>query len=371
MYLITDLDIGGAEKSLYQLVSNLNRKEFTPVVISLTEKGQIGRRIEEEGVEVLSLQAKSRFDPSFVLRLLRILKRKRPHILHSYLFHANFIGRIAGKFCGIPIIISSVRTQEKEQWHHLYLNMFTQWMADRQICVSREVEKFVQRRAKVPACKLLTIHNGLDLKDFDFLKNKSSEAKKKELSLTQFNSVVGTVGHLTEAKGIMYLLKAFSLVLKDAPRSCLLIVGEGKLRELLSELADRLKISAQVKFLGLREDALEIMRVMDIFVLSSLWEGFPNVILEAQALGKPVVTTWVGGCREIIKDGENGFLVPPGDPWSLYQSIKILLEKPSLRETFGQRGRELVKKKFTLRRMVSSTENLYRRLLAEKRMIGK
>ncbi len=361
VYLITDLDVGGAENSLYQLVTHLDTKKFSPIVYSLSCEGKIADKLRNKGIEVVCLGAKNKFDITVFFKLIKLLNRQKPHILHTYLFHANFLGRIAGRIAGVPIIISSVRTMEKQKWHHVYLDMLTCWMVDKEVCVSKDVEGFVRKYAKVPAHKLITIYNGIDFKDISIAKN--IEDKKKELSINQFNPIIGTVGHLTVAKGVVYLLKAFQLVLEDFPNACLLVVGDGPQEKELKKSALELNIVPSVKFLGFREDAIDIMNVMDVFVLPSLWEGMPNVVLEAYALGKPVVSTRVGGTEEIIKDGETGFLVSPKDWRNLAKCIKSLIKDTEMKERFGFKGKEFVSKNFSLEKMVKATEKLYEKLI--------
>ena len=366
VYLITDLNIGGAEKSLYQLVTHLNRDKFSPIVYSLSGGSKIAEKLRTKDIEVVCLGAKSKIDITVLLKLVRLLKKQKPNILHTYLFHANFIGRIAGRTAGVPLIISSVRTMEKQKWHHVYLNMLTCWMVDKETCVSRDVGRFVRKYAKVPYRKLTTIYNGIDLKDIHIAKN--ADEKKGELSINQFSHIIGTVGHLTTAKGIVYLLKAFKLVLKDFPGACLLIIGNGPDEKKLKKLALELDIKASVQFLGFREDALEIINTMDVFVLPSLWEGMPNVVLEAYALGKPVVSTKVGGANEIIIDGKTGFLVSPGNWQSFAQSVTKLLKNPDIRKEFGIKGKEFISINFSLDRMVKDTERLYEDLITKNRV---
>ncbi len=359
-YLITDLDIGGAENSLHQLVTHLNPQKFSPLVCSLSGEGKIADKLRDKGIEVVCLGAKSKFDITVLFKLVNLLRHQKPDILHTYLFHANFVGRIAGRLAGISIIISSIRTMEKQKWHHVYLDMLTSWMVDKEICVSKDVEDFTKKYARVPARKLITIYNGINFADLHITKN--AEDKRRELSISQFNPIIGTVGHLTVAKGLVYLLKAFKLVLEDFPDAYLLIVGGGPQEKKLKRLAEQLEIVSSVRFLGFREDAMDIMNTLDVFVLPSLWEGMPNVILEACALGKPVVSTLVGGTKEIIKDGETGFLVAPKDWQGFANSIKSILQNPQTRQEFGSRGKEFVDKTFSLDRMVADTERLYQEL---------
>ncbi len=368
IYLITDLDVGGAENSLYQLVTHLNRKKFSPVVYSLTGEGKIAEKLRGKGIEVSCLGARNKFDITVFFKLIKLLRNKKPHILHTYLFHANFVGRIAGWISCIPIIISAVRVAEEERPHHLYLDMLTQWMVDKEVCVSKEVEKFMRTKAKISSSKLMTVYNGIDLSCFHSLQDEEKNKKREELSISKFNSVLGTIARLTTQKGLAYLLKAFQLILKSSPDCCLLIVGKGPQKQKLEKLSEELGITSSVKFLGFREDAIGIINTMDVFILPSLWEGMPNVILEAYALGKPVVATRVGGAEEIIKHGDTGFLVPPRDCKSLARSIKLLLENSKIREEFGTKGKELVNNNFSLDRMVKDTEKLYEELIGEKQL---
>lgn len=365
-YLITDLDIGGAEKSLYQLVTRLDKKKFSVTVVSLSCEGAVSKKLKTEGIDVVSLNARSKIDVLVFFKLVKQICLKDPHVLHTYLFHANFLGRIAGWLCKVPIIVSSVRVAEEQKRHHLYLDMFTQWMIDKEVCVSKEVEIFMRKRAKISASKLLTIHNGIDISDFNRLAEKDINSKRKKLSISEFSPVIGTVARLTPQKGLSYLIKAFHHVLMDFHNCCLLVVGKGPQRIELETLSQKLGVISNVKFLGFRKDVKEIIDLMDVFVLPSLWEGMPNVVLEAYALSKPVVATSVGGAVEIIKDKETGFLVSPKDCNGLAEHIKILLSNPKMRKTFGKRGKEFITENFSLNRVVENTEKLYCELINQK-----
>ncbi|MCK4905796.1 glycosyltransferase [bacterium] len=365
-YLITELNIGGAENSLYQLVTHLNSKRFSPVVYSLSGEGKIADKLRDKGIEVICLGAKSKLDITVFFKLIKLLHRKKPHVLHTYLFHANFIGRIAGWLNRIPIIISTIQVMEKEKLYHLYLDMLTQWMVNKEVCVSKQLEEFTRKRVKISSSKLVTIYNAVDITSVKPLQVEAKNELTRNLSLSGFHPIIGTVARLTTQKGIPYLLKAFQLILKNFPDCCLLVVGQGPQKQGLETLSEGLGISSNVKFLGFREDINEIMNLMDVFVLPSLWEGLPLTILEAQALSKPVVATSVSGSKEIIKDGENGFLAHPKDSQSLALYTNILLENSKMREEFGKKGKEFVNKNFSLDRMVKDTEKLYEELKQKK-----
>jgi len=168
--------------------------------------------------------------------------------------------------------------------------------------------------------------------------------------------VVGFVGYLTEQKGLEYLLEAFSQLREED--AFLLIIGDGPCFQKLKIKAQELKIDKKALFLGYKKDVLNYLRLFDIFCLPSLWEGQPNVILEAMGCGLPIVATRVGGVQEMIKDKKNGILVPPANSKALFRAIELLLKNESLRRKMGQAALNSVKK-YDIESMVSQYENLY------------
>ncbi|GAI95781.1 unnamed protein product, partial [marine sediment metagenome] len=223
--------------------------------------------------------------------------------------------------------------------------------------VSRSIEKWKTARRKT----LCTIYDGVDFNAVDATEV-NPIAVKDELGIDTHHLVVGNVAHIQPQKGHQYLVQAAKLVLEQQPDVTFVIVGgekaKGGIRE-LEELAQRLGIRDRVIFTGFRHDALHVMAGFDIFVLPSLWEGFGIVLLEAMALGKPVIGTSVGGIPEVVDDKVDGFLVEPYNPAQLAARIVELLRDEALRNSMGQKGMHKVRGKFSIQEMVKRVEQVY------------
>ena len=361
LYLITEFDIGGAEKMLYEVAAGIDRRKYNPVAACLTGHGPVGKKLSEAGVEVEYLDMQCKMDLRIFPRLVRLIRKQNIHILHSYLFHANFLGRIAGRIAGVPIIISSIRVSEKEKHYHLWGDKLTSGLVDMETCVCEAVREFSLKKGRIASKKLTVIHNGIDLEKFD--RKWDREGKRAEFGIRGSTRIIGTVSRLSRQKGLEFLLRAASRVLKDIPDLVFIIVGDGKLEFELKQLTKELGIEDKVIFTGFRKDVLEIMNTFDIFVLSSAWEGMPVALLEAMALSKPVVVTAVGGCPELIKEGENGFLVKPSNDIELARAVVTILSDSRLAGRMGHNSRKRTEQ-FSVHTMVKKTEKLYETLLA-------
>jgi len=329
--------------------------------------GAVADEIEKAGARVINLGAKNKLDFRILFRLHRLLKEHKTDILHSFLFHANMLGRIVGKLAGVPVILSCERTMGMESKHRLLLNPLTAPLADKIITVSEAVREFAIAKIGIRPDKLITIYNGVDLSEFSQSPNsKGTEEAKRELGINPSCMVVGTVGHLEKEKGCEYLLQAAAQVSAQDGNVTFLLVGDGSQRAKLENLAEDLSISSNVIFMGYRTDVPRILSVMDIFVLPSLYEGLPNALLEAMAACRPVVATQVGGIPEVVADGETGILVPQRDPGALARAICVLLEHRERAREMGIAGRKQVEKLFSVEKMIAKTEALYEELVKEK-----
>ena len=362
LYLITELDVGGAQTALLRLLTGLDRDRFSPTVVCLYNgDATVARQIRALGIPVtdLGMNAKWRWDAFW--RLYRLLRRKRPAILHTWMFHANIPGRVLGRLAGVPIVISSERTMGQERRWRYWLSRITDRLTDRVICVAGRVADFAAQTIGISPDKLVVIHNGIPLEDFQ---PGDRVVARAGLGIPTSACVVGTVGRLHPVKGTSYLLEAFADLAPGHAEAILLLVGDGPQRTQLEELARCLGVSERVRFLGNRSDVSRLLQAMDVFVLASVWEGMPNAALEAMAVGLPVVATGVGGTPEAVVDGETGLLVPPRDPDGLAQAIARLLRDPELWRTMGQAGRRRVEQHFSVEQMVRQTERLYEELLS-------
>lgn len=363
LYLITELSMGGAQRSLLHLLNNLNRERFTPTVACLYNgDGAIARAIQALDIPVFDAQMRGRADLGALSRLFRHIRSQRPIILHTSLFHANLPGRILGRLTEVPIIISSERTMAMESEWRYRLNRWTAGMVDCVVAVSKNVGEFCITHIRIPAQKVVIIYNGVEIP------SRSPESRvqaRLELGLSQDALVCGAVSRLDPVKGIGDLVLAFAK-LRTKHNAHLIIVGEGSQREQLESLAIDSGISKWIHWTGYHADVPELLPALDVFIQPSHYEGLPNTVLEAMAAGLPVVATSVGGTPELIVNSKTGLLVPRADPTSLAGAISVLLEKPEMRERMGQAGRRRVQLHFSVSKMVDKTEQLYEQLLAEK-----
>jgi glycosyltransferase involved in cell wall biosynthesis len=365
LYFITELSTGGAQVALLRLLKGLDRERYTTTVACLYNgDGAVAQEIRALGVPVFDAQMRHKADLPALLRLYRHIRRVRPTILHTSLFHANLPGRILGRLADVPIIICSERTMAMEsEWRYL-LNRWTIGMVDRVTVVSANVRDFYTSHVDLPADKLVVIYNGVELPNESC---SSHQEARTELGLPAGGLVIGTVSRLDPAKGVEFLIRALARV-NDLT---LVIVGDGPERGALEALASDLGVAGRIHWAGHQRGVMHLLPAFDLFVQPSLHEGMPNTVLEAMAAGLPVVATAVGGTPEAVVDGLTGLLIPPRDPDALAETIAALLRDPDLRREMGRAGRERVAEHFGMARMVEQTERLYTQLLTEKGVASK
>ena len=353
-YLITELDVGGAEKTLCELARRLDRGRFVPTVGCLTGRGPLGQTLEDAGIEVVYFDVRGWWDLPAWLRLRRELRERKPHVLHGFLFHANLAGRLAAVGLHIPRVISSVRVEEPRRVH-LWVDRLTRGLVDIVTCVSESAREFTRRRAHIPPSKLVVIPNGvaIDQCDHPLLRPPG------EWDLPEGAPVVASIGRLDRQKDPLTLLRAAERVVRQMPETHFVFAGQGPLLDRCRQEVERMGIERNIRWIGWVADLRPLLARMDLLALASRWEGMPNVVLEAMACRKPVVATAVGGTLELVAEGETGFLVPPGDDEALAGRILDLLQAPDRARAMGKRGRQLAEQRFSLQAMTEANQALY------------
>ena len=361
LHLITELNVGGAEKSLAHLLAHLDRDRFSPTVACLYGgDGRIAGEIRGMNIPVIDLGVTAKWRWDGFWRLYDLLRRERPTILHTWMFHANIPGRVLGRLAGVPTVINSEHTMAMERGWRYWLNRITHPWTDQVICVSPQVADFFVDHVGIPRQKIIFIPNGVDLQNLKDLPDKLQA--RARLALPPDQVLVGTVARLDPVKRLDVLLQALTS-LSDVSA---VVVGDGPERVRLGEVSDRLKLTERVFFVGHQEDVWPWLAALDVFVLCSDWEGMSNALLEGMAAGLPVVATAVGGTPDVVVDGVTGLLVPPRDPPALAEAVVRLLRDPDLRHRMGEAGRHRVEEHFSLERMVGRTQALYQQLLDAK-----
>ncbi|MEA3407267.1 MAG: glycosyltransferase [Chloroflexota bacterium] len=369
LFLITELNVGGAERIVEQLASQLPRNRYRAQVACLYDPHAIGADIQAAGIPVINLDMQAKWDLRAPYRLLRLLREENVQILHAHLFHAHLLAAIVGKLAGTPVIIATRHSVEIGGQHRETINRWIRPLCDAVVAVSKDVYQAEVQRSGIDPKKVTMIPNGVQLREFSNFDPAAAEKLRDAWSIQPETAIIGTVGRFVTPKGHIYLLDALASLRNQMPDIRALIIGDGPLRSSIETSVKALGLAEIVILTGTRHDIPELLSLLDLFVLPSLWEGLPIAILEAMAAGLPVVATRVGGVPEVVVDGETGLLVPPGDPDALAQAILRLLRDPDLRHRMGQAGRARVAEHFSVEQMVRKTEALYERLLAEKGLL--
>ena len=353
---------GGGERYLELLFERLDRTQYRPLLIC-PEPGSFVGRMEARGVETHLVHLAPLFNPFALWRLTRLLVQQRVTILQTHGARSNFYGRIAGRLAGVPVIISTVHNSLKDyevrplkRWLYMYLLRLTLPLVHRIICVSDSNRRDLIEECSAVAAKTQTVYNGVDPSAFSSQPDR--QTVRKELGTTQ-GPVLVTIGRLADQKGHRYLLQALPRLLETWPQLCCLFVGEGELRDALHHMAIDLGVEQACRFVGVRADIADILAAADLFVLPSLSEGFPFVLLEALVMGCPIVASRVNGIPELIEEGKTGFLVPAREPQALALAIQKLLSDPAAASRMGAAGRTVVREQFTADRMVAKMTAIF------------
>jgi glycosyltransferase involved in cell wall biosynthesis len=365
-FCITDLDAGGAETALWEIVSRLDRSQWSPQLYCLGPRGELADRFEAANIPVHCLGATSWRSAGAILRLARLLRAQKPALLQTFLFHANIAGRIAARMAGIRVVISGIRVSERQRRSHLRLERLTRGLVTHHVAVSESVAKFSVEQLRLSSESISVIPNGVDFDRF---------ADAAPADLTQFGIPAGSttllfVGRLHEQKGVDVLLHAAKPLLQEDPNRRLLIVGDGPLAADLRQLAESLAISPQIHWAGRRNDVPQLMKSASALVLPSLWEGMPNVVLEAMSSGLPVVATRIDGSADLIDDDVTGWLAEPGSVGSLTSALaRCLSASNDHRTRIAATAQTIVQSNFTWDHTSSIFSTLYSRLLGFRRSV--
>ena len=361
---ITDLDVGGAERCLQHLALGLDRARFDPAVYCLGPRPQDPQAscvepLEAAGIPVHCLSAsRPRQFPGTLRRLRKLLVRQSPQVLQTFLFHANFVGRLAGRLAGVPHVVSGIRVAEKHSRWHLALDRWTHRFVDRHVCVSQAVADFSVRQAGLPEDRVVVIPNGIDRAD-----TSAAPADLADLGFPSGRRAITFVGRLEPQKGLPWLLETAQHWLPRVPDSDLLIVGSGRQRGELERQAQGLGIADRVHFAGWRPNVAEILAASALLVLPSRWEGMPNVVLQAMASGMPVLTTEAEGNRELLGDQTGPQTAPYGQTQVFSEKLVTIMSSSSLAESLAQANRLRAARQFSLTRMVRAYESLWESLV--------
>ena len=370
VHVIHRLDFGGLENGLVNLVNRLPPERFRHAIVCLAGFNPIIRaRIERPDVEVRSLDKQPGKDPAAYVRMWRVLRQRRPAIVHT-----RNLGTVDMQWVAALAAVPH-RVHGEHGWEvgdprglsprSLRIRRACRPVIHRYVPMSQDIARWLERDVGVPAGRIRQLYSGVDVERFRPGGPRATDVAGAEAGAgARRGPTLGTIGRLDPVKNQEALLEAFAGLRQRHAGLRLVIVGDGPLRGHLQSRAQSLGVASEVTFTGSRTDTPELLRSFDVFVLPSVNEGISNTILEAMACGVPVVASGVGGSPELVVDGVCGSLYDPADPQALQQAILPYLGDPALRERQGRAARERVVQNFSLDSMVGRYLALYDELLA-------
>ena len=349
VHVVTTLNVGGLEKVVLDLVRCRTRALFDAHVICLDTAGAVERGFREQGVQVETIGTDGSV-PRRILRLARRLRHVRPHVVHTHNPQAHLHGAWAARMAKVPVVVHTKHGRGVAEGRLVgtFSRLASAWTS-RVVAVSEDAARVARDIERVPAGKLLVIHNGIDIERFSFRETRPDWTGGRAV----------TVGRLDPIKDQATMLRAVRLVVDKMPGFRLDVVGDGPSRPELETARSALGLDSHVRFHGYREQVGPYLASADFFILSSISEGAPLALLEAMASGLPGVATDVGGIREVIVPDETGYLVPAQSPEALADAMLRIQAEPGRLDRMGRAARRRVEEQFSLCSVVGRYEDLY------------
>jgi glycosyltransferase involved in cell wall biosynthesis len=374
LYVITKLELGGAQKQLLSLIKHLDQDKFKPFLFTAQDGFLI---LEASSIKGLTLKKSRWLERSInplkdLLALIEIywfIKKNNIEIVHTHSSKAGILGRLAAGLAEVKVILHTVHGWSFDDYKPIWKRILFIWLerlnarfSDKLVVTSNYDRQKGLDNHIGQENKYSLIRYGVDYTEF----NIKDQNIREELGINPNDLVVGMIACFKPQKSPPDFIKLANLVNKVLPDVKFLLVGDGILRRKIEKLISKFNLQKQVVLTGWRDDIPRILSAIDVFVLTSLWEGLPITVLEAMAASKPVISTHTGGVTEVIAEGKSGFLVTPRDINKMSERIAVLIKDENLRRQIGQNARQSLDSNFTLTNMISKTENLYEELMKIK-----
>ncbi|HEX8087358.1 MAG TPA: glycosyltransferase [Blastocatellia bacterium] len=369
LHLINSFEIGGTERQAVALLGRLNRERYDVKLAVLRNRGPFYKEIEGRFPNVPEFPLTSFYNLNALRQLARLralMVRERIDILHAHDFYAGMIGAAAARLAGARVIACQRHLKLSNRPAHEWGTRLTHRMAHRILVNSEAIRDHILSRDGAHAGKIVVIKNGISSAADSPETRGLRDSIRRELELDVDCKLVGMVARLQPVKGHRFFVEAAARVISKEPKAQFVLVGDGPLKSDIEDQAAKLGLKGRVRLLGDRADAAGLVASFDLLVLASLHEGLPNAVMEAMAAGVPVVATAVGGTKELIADGETGYLVPPADSDALSERITFALANVADRSRVAAAGRRFISAEFGMGRMVKSVEKLYDELMLER-----
>lgn len=372
IWLIDRLGYGGAEQVTVSLIKHFNKEQFDIQVCafrSTTGSDQLVQELEGIGIPITVLPVRHLRDIFGLFRIKRYLKETRADLVHTQLELADTLGNVAAKMLKLPSVatlhtIELKPIRSRSFWRHQLWWFVLRNFCDRAITVSEKTRLHYIQHGKLQPDKVLTMYNGIDLSGFQSIDQEVINQKRQNLRLPDCKKIITTVAVLREQKGLQYMLAALPVILEQQPDSHYLIVGDGHYGDTLKAIVHERGLEEHVTFAGHHTDVSDLLALSDLFVLPTLGDALPTVLMEALAAGKPIVACEVGGVPEIVQHEVNGLLVPPENPAQLAHACLRLLQDDEFAQKMVANGLQIVKQRFDVDKQVQNLTELYQNLLA-------
>ena len=362
---------GGAEVHLITLLQALSKMQDLDMSAVLFTEGRVAEELRATGLDVVVIDE---HENNWFAILWKLVKHFREHqfmVVHAHKPKDNFLGGVACKLAGVPYFVRTIHGSWEpfSGFEHFKIKIYehidrlaNRYLVHAVIAVTMKIQSLLAKGC--PSEKVVCIHNGIDVERL--MVSRGRQGVRRDLDISERTVLLGAVGRLTAVKGHIHLLEAMRILVSKQIDTHLVILGDGPLRKQLEGMVAEYKIQKNVDFVGHQSTVSDFIEAMDIFVLPSLHEGIPMVLLEAMALSRPIVASKTGGVPEVIQHGENGLLVEPGNPEAIAEAIETLIRQVANADQLGRNGRIRVTQNFTANIMAEKTADLYRRLVGSR-----
>jgi glycosyltransferase involved in cell wall biosynthesis len=379
--IIGRLNVGGPAIHVVNLTAGLDPVRYQPLLVAGSENAAEGSMLDfalSHGVrptvipEIVTAFSLAPRDARALVKLYALIRREKPHIVHTHTAKAGFLGRVAARLAGVPVIVHTFHGHVLHGYYGPMKNELLRrveqslaWVTDRLVTVSEQVKNELVSYGIAKPEKISIVPLGFDLDPYLSSHARQGEFRR-EMGLSEEHKLVGIVGRIFPIKNHALFLESAARIAAQEPAARFVIVGDGVFRPNLENQARELGITDRVLFTGWRRDLPRIYADLNVLVVSSDNEGTPVSAIEAMASSRPVIATRVGGLPDLIEDQKTGRLVPPRDAEALASAVLDLLNNLQTAYELGQNAMAAVRHRFTVQRLLSDMDHLYTELLEEK-----
>jgi glycosyltransferase involved in cell wall biosynthesis len=369
LHCLETIGSGGVEQRRLLMAKHLDSARYEQHVVCSYVINEFNLRFEEQGVPVSAIRGlHNLFNFPYYFRLFKVIRQYKPHIIHGAVFEGVISAVVGGLFCRVPvIIIEETSDPQNRSWRGTFLMKIFSILADNIVGISPSVVGYLRDKVHIKKSKLRLINNGVSVPVLPA--SHELQNLKKALGISESDFVIGSIGRLLDShKRFSDVIKAVAILVKTLSDIKLVIVGDGKDKDMLIRMVHDVGLQNNVVFAGHQKDTRSYYAIMDVFCLASHMEGFGLVVVEAMFFKLPVVVTAVGGMKNIVLDGQTGLLVEKYSPESLAAAIKLLHDNPDMRGKMGMNGYQRAMDEYSAEVYVRKVDTLYKEACLKTRI---